>query len=94
MPHLAQSFRLDLPNAFARDAELPANFFECPAVTVDEAEALLEHLAFALGERLEHVLNLLLEENNRGHVARIFGAFVFDEITEVRLFAFADRRLQ
>ena len=42
MPHLAQGFRLDLADALARDAELPAHFLESAAVTVDQSKTLFE----------------------------------------------------
>ena len=57
--HLAQRFRLDLANAFARDAKLPAHFLERAAVAVDQSKPLFEHLALAIGQGLEDVFDLL-----------------------------------
>ena len=33
-------------------------------------------------------------QRDRGHVARIFRAFILDEIAEIRFLALADRRLE
>ena len=92
--HLAERFGLDLADALARDAKLPAYFLERAAVAVDQAETLFEHLALSIGQGLENVFDLLLEQRDRGHVARIFRAFVLDEIAEIRFLALADRRLE
>ena len=56
LAHLAQRLRLDLADAFASDLELPAYFFERAAVAVHQAEALLEDLPLAFGQRVEDVL--------------------------------------
>src|SRR2546428_587638 len=60
--HLAQRLGLDLADAFARDLELLADFFERAAVAIPKAEAQFEHLAFAVGQRGEHVAQLLLQQ--------------------------------
>src|SRR5215471_9115662 len=94
MPHLTQSFRLDLTDALAGHSELPTDLLERAAVSVDQPEPLLEDLTLALSESFEDVLDLFLEQHNRCHVARILRALVLDKIAKVRLFAFADRRLE
>src|SRR4051812_8868695 len=53
--HLAQRLGLDLPDAFAGNLELLADFLERAAVAVHEAEAQREHATLALGERVEYV---------------------------------------
>ena len=50
MAHLAQRLGLDLADALARDLELLADLFKRAAVAVGEAEAELEHAAFAFRE--------------------------------------------
>src|SRR5829696_4808616 len=82
VPHLAQSLRFDLPNALAGDLELAADFFERPAVAIDQAEPLLQDLALALRERGQHVANLVLEERDRRDVRRVLGGLIGNEITE------------
>ena len=47
--HFAKRLGFDLANPLAGDFELAADFFESSTVTVDQAEALLEHLPLAFG---------------------------------------------
>ena len=51
----------DLPDPFAGNLKLAANFLESTTVAIHEAKALFEHLTFAFGERVQHVLDLILE---------------------------------
>ena len=94
MAHFAQRFRLDLANPLAGNSKLAADLFQGPAISVDQAEALFENLAFTFGQRLKHILDLFLQQHNRRHVAGVFSALVFDEVAEIRLLAFANRRLK
>src|SRR5262245_57839385 len=94
MPHFAQGLGLNLSNSFSGDSELTPNLFKCAAVSIHKSKSLLEHLSFTFSQRFEDVLDLLLQENNRGHIAWIFGALVFDKVAKIRLLAFSDRRLQ
>ena len=50
---LAQSFRLDLANAFAGHFILLAHFFERALIAIDKAEAEFQDAAFAFGEAAE-----------------------------------------
>src|SRR4029453_16143632 len=92
--HFTQGLRLDLANTLAGDLKLPAYFFQGSAISIDQPKSLFEDLSFAIGERLQHVLDFFLQQNNRGHVARIFGAPVFDKIAKIGLLALAHRRLK
>src|SRR3954471_11955278 len=94
MAHFPEGFGLDLSDALSRDTELTSYFLESAAITINQSKPLLQDLAFALGQRLEHVFNLLLQENDCRHVARVFRAFIFDEISEICFFAFPHGRLQ
>src|SRR6266446_1831125 len=91
MAHFAQRFRLDLANPLAGNSKLAADLFQGPAISVDQAEALFENLAFTFGQRLKHILDLFLQQHNRRHVAGVFSTLVFDEVAEIRLLAFANR---
>ena len=91
MPHFAQRLCLDLADPLASNLELPAYFFQRSAVAVDEAESLLEDLPFSVGKRFQDILDLFLEQNDRSHVARVFGAPVLDEIAKVGFLALAYR---
>src|ERR1700752_3491912 len=65
---LAQRLDLDLADAFACDAELFADLFQRAAVAVFQAEAQLEHTALALGELVEHLLDLLAQHLVAGRI--------------------------
>ena len=91
MPHFAQRFCLYLADPLASNLELPPYFFQRSAVAVDETESLLEDLTFSVRERFQNILDFFLEQNDRSHVARVFGAPVLDEIAEVGFLALAYR---
>src|SRR4051794_38787720 len=89
--HFAQGFCLDLADPLASNLELPPYFFQGSAVAVDEAKSLLEDFSFPVGERFQDIFNLFLEQNDRSHVARVFGAPVLDEIAKISFLALAYR---
>src|SRR6266404_9117707 len=91
MPHFAQGLCVDLADPLPSNLELSAYFFQRSAVAVDEAESLLEDLPFSVGERFQDILDFFLEQNDRSHVARVFGAPVLDEIAKVGFLALAYR---
>ncbi len=62
MAHFPECLRLDLPNAFARDAELPADFLKRPRIAVTHAETQLQHAPFALAQARENMAQLVLEQ--------------------------------
>src|SRR5262245_27549546 len=94
MPELPERLRLDLADALAGDVELLPNLLEGPGTPVLEAEAELEHAPLAARQRVEHRLDLLLEELVRGCLRRRQGAAVLDEVAEVGVLLLADRRLE
>src|SRR6266566_9671645 len=94
MPHFAQGFCLDLANTLSSDLELPTHFLECSAISIDQTKPLFQHLPLALCQSLEHVFDFLLQQNNGGHVARVFRAFVLDKVTKISFFAFANGGLE
>src|SRR4051812_43706773 len=80
---LAQRLRLDLTDPLASDVELLADLFERARPTVLQAEPELEHASLAARERIEHCLDLLLEQLVRCRFGRGQGAAVLDEVAEV-----------
>ena len=94
MAELAQRLGLDLPDPLTRDVEFPADFFQRSRSSVVQAEAQAQDLLLSLGQRPEHFLQLLLEERKCSGFRRDGHVLVLDEIAEVRIFLFADRRLQ
>src|SRR5205809_5639117 len=91
---LAQRLRLDLADPLARDVELAAHLFERACPSVLETEAQLKHPALATGQSFEDALHLLLEELVRRRVRWRERLVVGDEVTEVAVLLFADRRLE
>ena len=94
VPHFAERFGFDLPDALARDPELAADFFERPRVAIAEAETQLQYPSFALGQAAQHVAQFGPEQAETRHVERAFGGLVLDEIAEVCVLAIAHGRLQ
>src|SRR5579884_4200107 len=94
MAQLAQSFGLDLANALAGDVELLAHLFQRATAPIVQAEAQLQHFALALGQAVQHVLNLLLEQLMARGLGRGQSCVVLDEVAEMAVFFLANRRLQ
>src|SRR5947209_15449544 len=92
--HLTKRLGFNLTDPLPRHPKLPSYFFQSPAVAVNKAKSLLQHLPLAVGQRLEHILDLLFQEDDRSHVAWIFRALVLDEVAEIRFLAFANGRLE
>src|SRR4029079_3904185 len=82
---LAQRARLDLAHPLPGDADLGADLLERGRLAVVQAEAGLEHVARALGQRLQGGLELLLAlaaDDQRVGLARVR---VLDHLREVGL---------
>src|SRR5215831_1201379 len=94
MPHFAQGLCFDLADPLASNLELSAYFFQRSTVAVDEAESLLEDLPFSVSERFQDILDFFLQQDDRSHVAGVFGTPVLDEIAEISFLTLAYRRLQ
>src|SRR5262249_51818513 len=94
MPQLAERLCLDLADALAGDGEALADFLERVLAAVADAEPHLDHLLLARGERLEHRLGLLLEVQVDHRFGRRHHLAILDEVAEMRIFLFADRRLE
>src|SRR5437870_11504805 len=94
MPHFAQGFCFNLADSLAGNLELPAYFFQGSTVSIDQAKSLLEHLPFPIGQRLQHVLDFFLQQNDGSHIARVFGASVLDKVAEICFFDLTHWRLE
>ena len=74
------------PNSFPTSSSVRR-----PAVF--QTKTKLQHFTFALGQRRQHILDLLLEQLvGRGFLRR-HGAGIFNEVAEVAIFLLANRRL-
>ncbi len=89
MLKLTNRFGFNLPHAFTGDLEDPADLFQGVGVAVTEPVPEANDFSFAIGQRLEQVVNLGAEHHSGrfGHGAA--RAVVFDEFTETAVFALA-----
>lgn len=95
VPEPAHRLLLDLSDALARHPVDLANFIERFALAIDEAEAHFYHACLALTERVEHIMQLLLQKRELHLVYRI--EVRVGKIQEVRQGGFplsADRRIE
>src|SRR5450755_4370174 len=94
MPQLPQGLGLDLADALARNREALPDFFQRVLAAVFQAEAHLDYFFFARSQRAQDLSRLVLEV----HVDYRFGGrdhgAVFDEVAEMRIFLFANRRFE
>src|SRR5579862_8998408 len=82
MLKLANGLGFNLPHALAGDFEDAADFLERIGVAVADAVTELDDFSLAIRQRLEDLLDLVLEHLLRRAFDRVVGLFVFDEITE------------
>src|SRR6185312_4571835 len=94
VPQLAQRLGLDLADALAGDGEALADLFERVLAAVADAEAHLDHLLLARRQRLQHRLGLFLQIEVDHRFGRRDHLAIFDEVAQMRIFLFADRRLE
>src|SRR3990172_11250915 len=91
---LPEGFGLDLADALAGDGEVLADLLEGVLAAVGEAEAEAEHLLLARRERVQHLVGLLSQAEADDGLHRGDDLLVLDEVTEVAVLLFADRRLE
>ena len=94
MLQFADRFGLNLPHSFAGDFEDPSDFFEGIRVSVAKSVPQLDDFPFAVGQRLEDMIDLVLKHFLSRRVDRTVGGIVFDEVAEVAVFAFSDRSIK
>src|SRR6202161_1057851 len=94
MAQLAQRFRLDLADAFARYRERLADFFERVLAAIIETKTHLDDFFFARRQRLQHRGRLLFQIEVDDRIGRRNDGLVFDEVAEMRIFLFADRSFE
>src|SRR5581483_4588192 len=94
MVQFAERLCLDLANAFARDAEFLADFFQRMTLAVLEPKAQLQDAPFARRKGSENFLYLLAQELVGGGIRWTERGFVGDEIAQIRVLLFADRHFE
>src|SRR5947208_7137170 len=94
MAQLAERLGLDLSDALAGDREALADLFERVLAAVADAEPHLDDLLLARRQRFEHRFGLFLEIQVDDGFGRRDHLAILDEVAEMRIFLFADRRFE
>src|SRR5664280_1014911 len=94
MTQFAQRLRFDLPDTLTGNGERLSDFFERVLGAIFQSEAHLDDLLFARGQRAQDLCCLVLEVHVDYGFGRRDHRTVFDEIAQVRIFFFANRRFQ
>src|SRR4051812_4900199 len=95
MPEFPEGLNFDLANAFTRDIEIFANLFQGPLATVGiEAEAQPDHFLLTRAEGLQHVAGYVASIRVNYTLGGTDTRLIFDEVTDLRLTGFANRRLE
>src|SRR5262249_46878318 len=88
---LTHRLGLDLPDALARHLEDPAHLLQGVGVAVAQAVTQLDDLPLPVGQRLQDLLDLVLEHLLGRRLHRRLGRVVLDEVAEVAVLALAHR---
>src|SRR3954453_10919915 len=91
---LGQRLRLDLADPLASETELLADLVERARLAVGEAEAQGDDRRLALGQRLEHAVELALKKPERHDLGGDRRVGVLDEVTELAVALVADVLLE
>src|SRR5664280_2889181 len=91
---LRHRLALDLTDPLARDAVHLADLVKRLRLTIGEAEAHAHHAGLALRQRVEHVVQLLLQEREVHRVRRDDRLGVLDEVAELGVAVLAQRGVQ
>ena len=94
MAQLCKRFALNLANTLTGNAKFAAHFLERMRVAIFQAEAQANNLALTFGQTVKYLGKLLLEHREARSVRRHDSRVVFNEIAQLRVFLFADRRLE
>ncbi|SIG06532.1 Uncharacterised protein [Mycobacteroides abscessus subsp. abscessus] len=94
MAQLGHGLGLDLPDALAGDPVHLTDLVERARLTVGETEAQTHHAGLALGQGLQHRLQLILQQGEGHRVHGDHGLGVFDEVAELRVALVADGLVQ
>src|SRR5581483_4188261 len=94
MPELTEHARLDLADALAGNPKLAPNLFEGAILAIAETVAQLNDPPLALGQLLQHNIDLLAQDMLGRAIERRRADLIFDEIPQHRIAVGTDRRLE
>ena len=90
MAQLAQCLGFYLADAFARDVELLADFFQGVVGVHFDTEAHAKHLGFTRREAVEHVLGHFAQACIKRRIGRRQSGLIFNEIAKMRVVVVTD----
>src|SRR2546422_573751 len=95
MPKFSERFSFDLADALAGDGKMLADLFESVLRTrISESKTHFDHLFLTRSERCEHLIGYFTQVRKSYGFGRVKYRAVFDKITQMRIFFFADRRFK
>src|SRR6266498_733207 len=94
MAQLRQRLRLDLPDPLPRHPKLPTNLLQRPRVAIRQPKPQLNNLLLPLTQRVQHRVQLLLQQNKTRRIHRHDRIRILDEIAEVGIGFLADGSFQ
>ena len=71
-----------------------AYFFQRTLPPVFQAEAQFQHFPFTAAQGAQHLIQLFTQQREGSGICRSRGIVVFDEVAQMGIFFFADRRFQ
>lgn len=89
-----QSFPFNLPDSLSGHVKVTAHFFQSPGLSIFKAEAEFQHLSFPFRQALKKFFNLLPKENGAGRIIGSNSFVIFNEVPQMGIFFFANRRFQ
>src|SRR3954464_14330011 len=94
VPQLAQRFRFDLANTFASDRKTAPDFFERMLRAIVHTEAHSQHALFTRAQSAQYSFRAFLQIYPDHRFRWGNCCAVFDEVAEMRIALFANRRLK
>src|SRR6266516_1942440 len=94
MAQLRQRLRLDLPDPLPHHPKLPTNLLQRPRVAIRQPKPQLNNLLLPLTQRVQHGVELFLQQDETGGVHGHDRIRILDEIAQMRVFLFTDRGFQ
>ncbi len=94
MSQFPQGLGFDLPDAFAGDFEVLSDFFQGVICGFADTKPLAQHLFLTRRQGFQSAVDLPLQVIANGRFQRRHGLLVFDEIAQMAVFFFTDRRFE
>src|SRR5580704_15672261 len=94
VPQLGHGLRLDLADPLPGHAVDLADLVQCLGLAVGEAEPHRDHAGLPLGQRVEHRVQLLLEQGEAHGLAWLDRLGVLNQVAELAVAVLAERGVQ